>query len=66
MSCHFKIRIYYLTNDLSVMRKFKDRFHTIILVNGESIIYTDELGKDLILESERRRFIKIREIELWK
>lgn len=63
MRCLFKIRIYYLTNDLSVMRKFKERFNTIISVNGESVIYTDEVGKDLIVESERRRFIKIREIK---
>jgi hypothetical protein len=48
------------------MRKFKERFNTIISVNGESTIYTDEAGKALIVESERRRFIKIREIEQWK
>lgn len=62
----YRIRIYYLINHSEVYRKFKERFNTIISVNGESTIYTDEVGKELIVESERRRFIKIREIEQWK
>jgi hypothetical protein len=59
----YKIRIYYLRNESFVYEKFKDRFHTIISVNGESTIYTDEVGKALIVESERRGFIKIRELK---
>lgn len=59
----YKIRIYYLRNESFVYEKFKDRFHTIVSVNGESTIYTDEVGKGLIVESERRGFIKIRELK---
>ena len=59
----YKIRIYYLRNESFVYEKFKDRFNTIVSVNGESVIYTDEVGKDLIVESERRGFIKIRELK---
>jgi len=64
----YRIRIYYLINHSEVYRKSKERFNTIVSVNGESTIYTDEVGKALIVESERRRFIKIREIKTiqWK
>ena len=43
------------------MAKFKDRFNCIVSVNGESHIYTNNIGKELILESAKRGFIKIRE-----
>ena len=59
MRCYF--RIYYLIPTREVMGKFKERFNTIVSVNGESHIYTDDKGKELLLESERRKYIKIRE-----
>ena len=43
------------------MHKFKERFNCNVSVNGESHIYTDDKGKELLLESERRKYIKIRE-----
>lgn len=30
---------------------------------GESHIYTNETGKELLLESERRKYIKIRKLK---
>ena len=45
------------------MAKFKERFNCIVSVNGESHIYTNDAGKELILESERRKYIKIREFK---
>lgn len=59
----YYIRIYYLISTREVKARFKERFNTTVSVNGESIIHTDEAGKELILESERRRYIKIREIK---
>lgn len=57
----YYFRIYYLIPTREVMSKFKERFNTIVSVNGESHIYTDDKGKELLLESEKRRYIKIRE-----
>lgn len=65
----YYFRIYYLIPTNEVMRKFKERFNTIVSVNGESHIYTNEIGKELLLESEKRGYIKIRECKeliLWK
>ena len=56
-------RIYYLIPKKEVMAKFKERFNCIVSVNGESHIYTDDKGKELLLESERRKYIKIREFK---
>lgn len=56
-------RIYYLIRTREVIRKFKERFNCIVSVNGESHIYTNDAGKELLLESERRGYIKIREFK---
>ena len=58
MDYHF--RIYYLTKDTQAIRKIKDRFNTNVSVNGESRIKTDEKGAELLMETEKRGFIKIR------
>jgi hypothetical protein len=57
----YYFKIYYLIPKKEIMAKFKDRFSTIVSVNGESHIYTDNEGRELILESAKRGFIKIRE-----
>ena len=59
MDYHF--RIYYLTKDTQAIQRIKDKFNTIVSVNGESRINTDENGAALLRETERRGFIKIRE-----
>ena len=56
-------RIYYLIPTREVIHKFKERFSTIVSVNGESHIYTDDKGRELLLESERRKYIRIREFK---
>lgn len=61
MDYHF--RIYYVTKDTQIIRKIKDRFRTYVSVNGESTIKTDAEGAELIRETERRGFIKIREFK---
>lgn len=61
MAYHF--RIYYLTSNRAVIRKFKERFNTIVSVNGESHIRTNEEGRDLLFESEKRGFIVVREFK---
>lgn len=61
MVYHF--RIYYLTKDSQIIRKIKERFGTYVSVNGESRIKTDTEGAELIRETERRGFIKIREFK---
>lgn len=65
MAYHF--RIYYKDKNPEIIRKVKEKFNTIVSVNYESEIRTDDKGKWLIEETERRGFIKIREIrKLWK
>ena len=59
----YYFRIYYLIPTNEVMRKFKERFNTTVSVNGESRIDTNEEGRKLLLESERRKYIKIREFK---
>lgn len=61
MDYHF--RIYYLTKDTQAIQRIKDKFNTIVSVNGESRIKTDEKGAALLRETERRGFIKIRSYE---
>ena len=61
MDYHF--RIYYITKDTQIIRKIKERFRTQVSVNGESTIRTDAEGAELIRETERRGFIKIREFK---
>ena len=61
MNYHF--RIYYLTKDTQAIRKIKERFNTNVSVNGESRIKTDEKGAALLMEMEKRGFIKIRAYE---
>ena len=52
-----------MTNDTATIRKIKEKFNTTVSVNGESHISTDEYGKRLIEETERRGFIRIREFK---
>ena len=59
MDYHF--RIYYLTRDIEIIKKIKEKFSTIISVNCESEITTDEHGAFLLEETERRGIIRIRE-----
>lgn len=58
MVYHF--RIYYLTKDMDIIRKIKEKFGTTVTVNYESYITTDKVGADLLFETERRGFIRIR------
>ena len=59
MSYHF--RIYYLTRNVSIINNIKNKFSTIVSVNMESYITTDDYGAFLLEETERRGFITIRE-----
>ena len=59
----YRFRIYYLTKDTQTIRKIKDKFRTSVSVNGESWINTDAVGAELLWETERRGFIKIRHYE---
>ena len=59
----YYFRIYYLIPTREVICKFKERFNCIVSVNGESHIYTDAKGKELLLESAKRGYIKIREFK---
>lgn len=61
IQARYYFRIFYLIHKKEIVLKFKERFNTIVSVNGESHIYTDDKGKELLLESEKRRYIKIRE-----
>jgi hypothetical protein len=63
----YLFRIYYLDKRPEIVRNIKEKFKTIVSVNYESEIRTDEKGKWLLEETERRGFIKIREIrKVWK
>ena len=57
----YYFRIYYIIPTKEVMHKFKERFSCNVSVNGESYIYTNDTGKELLLESAKRGYIKIRE-----
>lgn len=57
----YKIRIYYITKDITLINRIKEKFSTIVSVNGESTITTDEQGAFLLQETERRGIIRIRE-----
>lgn len=59
----YYFRIYYLIPTREVICKFKERFNCIVSVNGESHIHTDSKGKELLLESAKRGYIKIREFK---
>lgn len=59
----YYFRIYYLIPTREVICKFKERFNCIVSVNGESHIRTDAKGKELLLESAKRGYIKIREFK---
>lgn len=59
----YRFRIYYLTKETAVIHKIKDKFSTYVSVNGESRITTDKEGAELLFETERRGFIKIREFK---
>lgn len=63
----YLFRIYYLDKRPEIVRNIKEKFKTIVSVNYESEIRTGEKGKWLLEETERRGFIKIREIrKVWK
>ena len=53
-------KIYYLTRDVELIKKIKEKFSTIVSVNCESDITTDEHGAFLLEETERRGIIRIR------
>ena len=59
----YYFRIYYLIPTREVICKFKERFNCIVSVNGESHIYTNDAGKELLLESAKRGYINIREFK---
>lgn len=58
---NFHFRIYYLVKDSEVIRVIKNKLRTIVSVNGESWVDTDDDGAELVRELERRKFVKIRE-----
>ena len=58
MKHHF--RIFYLTRDVEIIKKIKEKFSAIVSVNCESDITTDEHGAFLLEETERRGIIRIR------
>lgn len=60
-SYHFKV--YFLVRNIDVINKFKEKFRTTVNVNYVADIETDEEGKRLLEESERRGFLKIRDYE---
>lgn len=60
----YAIRIYYLTNNINIIKRVKEKFNTTVSVNWESVIHTDEEGKELLIETERRGTIRIREINI--
>lgn len=62
----YLFRIYYLDKRPEIVRNIKEKFKTIVSVNYESEIRTDEKGKWLLEETERRGFIKIREIKKYE
>lgn len=57
---NYHFRIYYLVNDSDIIKLIAEKFHSYVSVNYESKITTDEEGAELIIELERRKFIKIR------
>ena len=62
----YLFRIYYLDKRPEIVRNIKEKFKTIVSVNYESEIRTDEKGKWLLEETERRGFIKIRDIKKYE
>ena len=62
----YLFRIYYLDKRTEIVRNIKEKFKTIVSVNYESEIRTDEKGKWLLEETERRGFIKIREFKKYE
>ena len=56
----YKIRIYYITKYITLINRIKEKFSTIVSVNCESDITTDEHGAFLLEETERRGIIRIR------
>lgn len=62
----YLFRIYYLDKRPEIVRNIKEKFKTIVSVNYESEIRTDDKGKWLLEETERRGFIKIREIKKYE
>ena len=59
----YRFRIYYIVRDREVIGKFCERFRTTANVNYISDIVTDDAGRELLEESERRGFIQIRELK---
>lgn len=62
----YLFRIYYLDKRPDIVRNIKEKFKTIVSVNYESEIRTDEKGKWLLEETERRGFIKIRDLKKYE
>ena len=61
---HYHFKIYYLTKDTHAIRRIKERFRTTVSVNGESVFATDAAGAELVWETEKRGFIKVRHYEI--
>ena len=58
----YRFRIYYITKDYTIISKIKEKFNIKgVSVNGESLVETDDFGKTLLFETEKRGFIRIRE-----
>lgn len=60
---NYRFRIYYLTDSHPIIREIARKFRTQVSVNYESWIHTDDVGAELLRETERRGFIKIREFK---
>lgn len=56
---HYHFKVYFLIRNMEVIGKFKEKFKTTVNVNYVAEIDTDEEGKKLLEESERRRFLRI-------
>lgn len=59
----YRFKVYFLVRNIDVINKFKEKFRTTVNVNYVADIETDEEGRRLLLESERRGFLKIRDYE---
>jgi hypothetical protein len=62
----YLFRIYYLDKRPEIVRNIKEKFKTIVSVNYESEVRTDKKGKWLLEETERRGFIKIRDLKKYE
>ena len=59
----YRFKVYFLVRNIDIINKFKEKFRTTVNVNYVADIETDEEGSRLLVESERRGFLKIREFK---